>query len=189
MAQRCLYVGPTETVVVTGHALIRGSAPEMQPMLFPQTYGIKPSNDFTPFLIDKDTALKIAKAIPRKGEPETLLAAVDCSTETEDDAKFAVNELVRQDVITSRKLDAKYPDYSKHIPEGNGRFLIAFNPDLLAEIATVINNFCANRGAAQVTIRLYGPESGIRFDAEGDGQHLTAIVMPQRIIQEDSDAP
>jgi hypothetical protein len=37
---------------------------------------------------------------------------------------------------------------------------------------------------APITIRLFGPERGIRIDAEScDGQKMTAVVMPRRMVE------
>jgi hypothetical protein len=181
---RSLRIEPEATIATDGHLIVKVTAPEVQKDLFTPIDGFSAAEWFTPFLIDRETALKIGKAIPKKGLPSTQLAAVDCSTEVNGKATIAVNELIRQDVITSEKVESKYPDYERTFPNPKkAKMLIAFDPELLANLLTVVQAFCKTHESRQVVLRLYGAQEGLRLDADGIGQHLSAVIMPQRFTE------
>jgi hypothetical protein len=181
---RSLRVEPKATVATDGRLLVKVTAPEVAATLFTPIEGIDAAEWFTPFLIDRETALKIGKAIPKNGLPNTQFAAVDCSTEINGKATIAVNELVRQDVITSEKVDGNYPDYERFLPDPDkAKMLVSFDPELLAQLMTVVQAFCKAQGAQQIVLRIYGAQQGMRIDAAGNGQQMTAVIMPMRFTE------
>jgi len=183
-AARGLYVSPERTIETDGHHLIMVTAPQVQPTLFDPPEGIEAAENWTPFMLDRETALKIAKAIPKRNNdaPETNIAAIDVSTEAGENATVAINELVRQDIFRARKIDAdKYPDVDKLIPDrDDARILIAFNADLIADILKIFQKFAGDAAVPMVIFRLYEAGKGMRIDAEVEGQNMTAYVMPMR---------
>jgi hypothetical protein len=179
-----IYVTPGATYVTDGHLAVKVTAPAVQPSLFPATDGIEAAEWFSPFVLDRETALKVAKAIPKKGGPSSQIVAIDTSTEVDSSATMAVNELVRQDIIRSQKLPSEFPDIEKILPDPNAaRFTIAFSPALLLSLAQQIDKFCGGMQVPTVVIRLYDAQKGVRFDADGIDQKLTAVLMPQRVAE------
>lgn len=188
-SHRVLRITPEGTQATDGHLLVKVSAPKtQQPMLFPPMTGIEAAEWFTPFCIDRETALRIAKSIPTKGEPETRMVAVDTNTEVNGDAIMAWNELLRESIVRSKKIEHEYPQLDRVIPEKDrAKITVCVNPYLLAALASAFERFAKTQGALQVVIRLYGPDKGIRFDAEGDGQEITAVLMPMRSVESETE--
>jgi hypothetical protein len=176
-----LLVSPTSTVETDGHQLIVVTSPESQPSLFPPDDEIADAEEFTPFILDRDSALKLAKIIPKpkEGAPREL-AVIDISTETDGTATLAVNDDDRRTIVKSEKIAGDYPNFGTLIPPvESARFEISFSSDLLGKILSAFEKF-----SGQITIRLFGANQGARIDAERDGQVMTAVVMPMRIVEQ-----
>lgn len=175
-----LLVSPTSTIETDGHQLIVVTAPESQPSLFPADDGISDAEEFTPFILDRDSALKLAKVIPnpKEGAPREL-AVIDISTENDGTATLAVNDDERRTIVKSEKIAGEYPDTVKLIPAvDDARFEVQFNSDILVPVLRAFQQF-----SATMTIRMFAANRGIRIDAEGDGQTMTAVVMPLKIVE------
>lgn len=186
-----LLVSPERTVETDGHQLVVVTAPEGQPNLFDQPDGLEEAQYFTSFLMDRDSALKIAKSIPKRNPdaPENSMAMLDVHTEAESDSTIAVTEDVRRAIFKSIKRDAaKFPDPERVIPDLDGaRFEIKFNADVLVPILRLFQKFSGQDSPfAPISIRLYGPDKGVRIDAEACGQKMTAVVMPLRMVEADT---
>ena len=176
-----LWVGPGCTVETDGHQLVMVTAPEVQRTLFDPPDGIDPAEEWTPFLLDRTSAMTLAKIMPKPDadNPGVDIAVIDASTENGETAMLAVDERVRQEIIKAKKMSAEeFPDVARVIPPADSaRFTIALNPDVLVPVMKLFQSFC---GQPTVTIRLYDAAKGVRIDAECDGQVMTAVVMPQR---------
>ena len=181
-----LLVSPGSTTETDGRQLVVVTAPEAQPSLFPPDDGIIEAEEFTPFVLDKDSALKLAKVMPKPKEGNSReMAVIDISTETDGTATLALNDDERRVIIKSEKLVGDFPNMGRMIPGKDGaRFEIAFNTDVLVP---VLKSFHAFSGS--ITMRLFGADTGMRIDAEADGQIMTAVVMPMRIVEEVSGVP
>jgi hypothetical protein len=180
-ALRGVYITPDATYVTDGHIAVKVTAPEIQPNLFEATDGIEAAQYFTGFILDRDTALKVAKAIPKKGDPSSMIAAVDTSTEVNGRSTIAVNEIFRQDIIRSQKLEGTYPDINKFLLDPDkAKFTVAFSVELLAGLLAAAQSFCRGMNTGRVVLRLYGPSEGMRLDADGLEQKFTAMIMPLR---------
>lgn len=177
-----LLVSPTGTTATDGRQLITVSAPEVQPNLF-RANGIEPAEFFTDFILDRESALKIAKAIPNDKEtPELNYAVIDCSTENNETATLAIDENIRQEIVKARKIDAKYPSCEKLIPDKDrAKFTIRFNPTVLLPVLKAFDKFAKDQPSPSFTMRLYSAREGIRIDAMSNGQTMTAIVMPMEL--------
>jgi hypothetical protein len=180
---RGVYVTPKASYVTDGRLAVRVSAPESQPSLFNTMDGIEPAEWFTPFIVDRETALLIAKNAPKKtSDDDAQLIAVDVSTEVNGQATVAVNDLLRQAVIRSNKVEGEYPDIDKLTPaKKNATLTICFNAELLAALTATVNKFCKSHGTGSVILRFTNANAGMRIDADGIGQTLTALLMPQMI--------
>lgn len=185
-----LYVSPERTIETDGHQVVVVTAPESQPTLFDQPDGLEEAEFFTPFLMDRESALKLAKSMPKRNSdaPENSMAMVDVHTEAESDSTLAVTEDVRRAIFKSVKRDAsKFPAVDNIIPRPEDATLeMRFNPDILVPVLRAFQKFTP---FPEITIRLYGPNSGIRIDAEAeDGQAMTAMVMPMSAKPEEKSA-
>src|SRR5579864_1767711 len=87
-----LHVSPDRTIETDGRQVVIVTAPESQPTLFDQPDGLEEAQFFTPFLMDRDSAVKLAKMFPKRDPeaPENSMALLDVHTEAESDATLAL---------------------------------------------------------------------------------------------------
>src|ERR1039458_1006541 len=79
-----ILVSPDSTMETDGHQFVIVTSPEAQPSLFPADDEITEADEFTPFVLDKASALKLAKIMPAPKEGNAReMAVIDISTETE----------------------------------------------------------------------------------------------------------
>lgn len=186
-----LYLTPEATYMAAYGFVVRVTTPEVEPGLFPVTEGIEPADYFSPFMIDRDTALQVAKNIPKKGDPSDLIVAVDCSTEADSRATLACSQFIRDSVTRSRKLggiEPKFPDIEKIItPVDAAQFTIAFSVDFLHALLAQFAAFCKYHDSGEIVLRFTGPRNMVRMDSKGVGQTMTAVLMPRRMVETESD--
>lgn len=176
-----LFISPGSTVETDGRQMVIVTAPQAQPSLFPADDGISEAEEFTPFVLDKESALKFAKIMPKpkEGGPREM-AIIDISTETDGTATLAVNDDERRAIIEAEKITGPYPDSVQLMPDIDGaRFEISFNSDILVPVLKAFQGF-----SGSMTLRLFNASKGMRIDAELDGQKMTAVVMPTRLVEE-----
>ena len=175
-----LLVSPHSTTETDGRQLVIVTAPEAQPSLFPADDGIMEAEEFTPFILDKASALKLATVMPKPKEGDTReMAVIDVSTETDGTATLAINDDERRVIVKSEKIAGDFPNVGKLIPDiDRARFEISFNSDLLVPVLKAFQAF-----SMSMTIRMFDSTGGMRIDAERDGQTMTAVVMPMRIVE------
>lgn len=176
-----INVTPEGTQVTDGHlAVMVSSLDRQQASLFGEMEGIEPADCFTPFVLDRESALKIARAIPKKSE-EPIYPIIDATSEDNDRAMISVNDLLRQEIVRARKIEGKFPAVEKLCPDKDAaRHLILMSPDLLLAAMKTISKFCKGHELHSIELRVFGPGKGLRIDATGLGQSLTAVIMPQR---------
>lgn len=182
-----LYVTPTGTAVCDGHCSITVSSVTIQQgSLFEPEEGVEPADHFTPFVLDRDSALKIAAAIPKKTEYQNAkFGIIDATTEDSERAMVSVNDLQRQEIIRSRKIDGDFPDVTRFTPVlSTAAFTISLGPDLICSVLKQVVKFCNAHSTGTILLSFYGQGKALRIDADGIDQQLVAVVMPQR-----SDAP
>lgn len=178
-----ILVSPGATSETDGHqAVIVTAVDELQPTLFSDAEEVIPAEQFTPFILDRESALKIAKAIPKKTENvEALYAVVDATTENSDRAMVSINDTFHQEIHRAQKVTGDFPDVLRIIPDKeSAKFVMRINPTLLTSVLKCVNKFCDGRDVGSIELRLFGAGQPLRIDADGVGQILTAVVMPQK---------
>ena len=68
-------VSPSETIATDGRQLTRVTTPKFKADDFPVKDGFKPTTTFEPFILPAQSALAIAKALPKKSTLPILLNA------------------------------------------------------------------------------------------------------------------
>jgi hypothetical protein len=202
-----IYVTPEATVETDGHQLVMVTTPDIDAESFPATPGVTPTKKFKPFLLDAETALKIAKAIPRK-TTLPVLACVAIGSESDKEppkaakgedqqpgtAVLAVNNLESPQVFQPKKMKGNFPDYERVIPKpGSEFFQVGFDLNILVPVLERFQKFLKPdrniKPPAPVSFQFQQPTEGssgainhnaLRLDAENDGQKMTAVVMPLR---------
>lgn len=183
-----IYVTPGGTFETDGSQCVFVSAPELQQTLFDPPDGVEPAEDFTPFILPREQALKVAKGIPKtKEKDEQNCAIIDQRSEEGNEATLAMQDATWQDVLTTRKIEGKFPDISRIIPNKDAsRITIALDVHRFASLLKCFARFCKSGNDPRITLRIYGQgEAGMRIDAEGVGQEMVAVIMPLRDVEAD----
>lgn len=175
-----VYVTPESTMVTDGRqAVVVSSVEATQPGLFPEMEGVEPADFFSPFILDRESALKVAKAIPKKALDEARYAIVDATTEGAERAMVSVNDMYRQEVLRAKKIPGTFPDVSKVFKDPEkAKYVMAIDPHLLVEVLKAVQKFCKGHDTGSITLRYFGTGDALRIDAEGIGQTFAAVVMP-----------
>lgn len=184
-----ILVSPGATSETDGHqAVIVTAVDEVQPNLFSDAEEVIPAEYFTPFILDRESALKIAKAIPKKTENvEAMYAVVDATTENSDRAMVSINDTFHQEIHRAQKINGKFPDLMKAVPDKDtAKYVMRINPDILTSVLKCVQKFCSGRDVGSIELRMFGAGQPLRIDADGMGQILTAVVMPQRFDGEEA---
>ncbi len=172
-----ILVSPEGTIASDGHCLVKCSAAEVEPTLFTPP-DVEAAEAWTPFILDREAALKVARAFPKrkKDQPEPV-AVIDCKTEAGGSAIVQVGDEALDEILRSKKIDGPYPDPARVIPDEKPQFEINIAPDLLhAALKQIVG-----MGALTVRIKFFGSERALKLEAEVDGQEMVAVVMPQRM--------
>lgn len=178
-----IRVTPEGTSVCDGHmAMTVSSFENVQPSLFEEMEGVIPAEHFSPFVLDRESALRIAKAIPKKAsDADAVYPIVDATTENNDRAMVSINDIFRQEIIRARKIEGNFPDVSKVIPDRDrARFRMRLSPDLLLACLKVAQRFCAANETLSVELSIFDTGDPLRIDAVALGQTLTAVIMPMK---------
>ena len=177
-----IRVSPDETMCTDGHQLTRVTTPKVDVEQFPVKDGFTPTRDFEPFLLPSQAALSIARALPKRSTiPILLNAAIGKQTDVNGCAQIAVTDLDDYQIFTPRKMDGKFPDYERVIPnKADATFTIGLNPLQLLAILQQVKGFVDTREPTMV-LRLYDASSAVRIDVSNDEQEWTSVLMPMKL--------
>jgi hypothetical protein len=173
-----LHVKGQTVEVTNGHTLVRVTrTDELKEEDFP---AIMPTDSTYPkeVLIHWDAATKALKALPKRPSIPIL-----------ENARVLLNgknillgttNLVMPQVLTLQPYEgAAFPNMDQVIPKKeDGKFSIAFNPQLLVDVCKYAAQF-GRQVLAEFTF--YGSELPMRVDWTEDGHTATAVIMPMRM--------
>jgi hypothetical protein len=179
-----ILVSPESTMVTDGGlGVMVSSVTSPQNLLF-EAEGVEVADFFTEFVLDKESALKVAKAIPKPkkdGETTAKFAVVDATSENNDRAMVSVNDLNRQEILRANKIKGDFPKLIKAIPpKSKAKFTVHLDPHRLLAMATAVAKFCSAHASPTVSIGYYGPGQVLRFDVSAIQQDFTGVFAPQR---------
>lgn len=185
LALKGLYVSPERTMATDGGIalIVSASTSGEDPGLFDLPEDVELADFFTPFILPRETAAKVAKAIPskKKGSPSSQFAIVDATTEHNDRAMVSVNDDRAQDVLRAKKLDATFPDVLKLIPDKQkARLSIHMDPHRLLLLAKLLEEFSRFNDVPTVELTWYGEGHFLRFDMSASNQELIGLMATQR---------
>ncbi|SRR6266480_2804773 len=187
-AMSAILVEEHATVGTNGHYLAWVSEDSTEPARFPIVPGFGPAagEERKRFLLDRESALQIAKAVPN-GKSLPILSHVAVKTETnvengETQGVLAVTDLERPQVFHPKPTSGQFPNYQAVVPKWeDAKFRIAVNAGYLAQIAKAYAGFVEAHGTSQtVVLSFYGESDAMRFDGQREGQGMTAVLMPIR---------
>ena len=184
-----LRVEPGRTSVTDGVRLMTVTTPGFPIADYPDlsgTLGVKPTKQFEPFTMDAETALKIAKAIPKRSSIPILgVAVVGEASNANGSAQIAVTDLENPQVFSTAKLDGQYPDIDRVIPAKGTKPLVKIGLDarMLAGMLQQVVSFHDDVRKGQEVyceLSIYGPEVAMRLDCHNNWQEMVGVLMPCR---------
>ena len=180
-----ILVTPEETVETDGHQLVRVGATAIDPESFPPVPGCTPTKDFQPFLLPKDAALAIAKALPKKTTIPVLdYAAVGAESDADGFAVLSVTDLENPQVFRPRKMEGQFPDWHRCMPKKeDAKVEVQFNAALLVRVLSFITRSSEDKERTDVSFRFYENGGAVRIDAHG--ADIQAVVMPLKDSDKD----
>jgi len=172
-----LLVTPSETLASDGYCAIRVTGIEMLETLF-EPQGIDVAQAWTPFILRRDAALKIAKAFPkRKKKGPEPIAAIDCRTESSHAAVIQVGDESLDEILRSSKIPGNYPDVVRHFDLSESKVTLLFRPHLLLSALKQI----VAMGALEVTLSVGSADKPIILEASNRTQRMTAAIAPMKV--------
>lgn len=180
-----IQIEPDCTVATDGHRLVAiGAVREISPDDFPRIEGQPaPLYDFAPFILPRQVALDIAKAIPQNQRIPALHCAAVAQVpngKPDDRATIYVTDLDTHRVFHTRRQDGQFPNWRQIVPKPqDATSVICMDIDLLQSTLAQLKNAGVKNG---VTIRIKDAESAIRIDGgiRETGQPVMAVIMPMR---------
>jgi DNA polymerase III sliding clamp (beta) subunit (PCNA family) len=169
------------TEVATNHYLMTVSAPELDNDNFPSIPDFTPLNFHESFIISKDDALKISKAIPKKHTmPICQNAIIGSQTAENGHAYIGINDLNSKQIFQAKKIEGRFPDTSQVIPsQGKAKLTISFDSKLMAKLLNAMADAIDDKQPI-VTFRFTDATSQVRIDAKNKetGQEIIGVIMP-----------
>jgi hypothetical protein len=174
----CIKVTATETLVTNGRTALRVTKPR-SPDEMPEGFAKETEGDF---LLDGETALEIAKAIPKK-----IRGFYQAGNVFVSDLSDGVVTLLTPGLGTSRtyKQEIKgdqFPNVDAVMPEGEPIAEVVVALDLLIPLLKQIRKAQGNDRYPVVLVSIYGEEKQVRFDARNINtqQQICGLLMPVR---------
>ena len=180
-----IHVTPSATQATDRHVAIEVKAP-VQQGLFPEVLGEKATENFKPFRMAREDALRLCKEIPAgpKVRENPVMGCIEVSENKAD--VNCVNILCKDDkhskIIRFDKQPGHYPDISRVIPPlKSTEFEVGFNATLLANLLKCIEGVSGRN--TTIVMRFSGNEKALRIDTVNQlpaKQGVTALIMPVR---------
>lgn len=174
-----ILVTDKATVATNGHYLVWVSVPAQHKAKdFPVIdHAPQVTDEHPPFLLGREDAAKILKALPRKPSTPILECAGVVVKGTQPIVE--VTDLDCPQVFRPRPPEGKFPEWENVMPKEEPVAQFAVNAAWLAKLA----KFAAEVDSGDnpmVVISFWGPDEAIRLEcADRDGeQGMTALLMP-----------
>ncbi len=183
-----ILVSDEGTTVTDGHCLVHVSLPEQFALdSIPEMPGFTNVEKTGNFLLSRDAALEISKAIPKSKVLPILNNAFVGVPLKEGLASFMTTDLENPKVFTPRKPEGNFPDYERCVPKKeDARFAIGLNLDVIIPVLQQAKKFLNGERCPGVVLRFTKPSEAIRIDCACDGQTFTGIAMPLRVSDVDN---
>ena len=178
-----IEVSPERTAVTDGSIIVIVSGCEIDEAgLFEQFEDIDPADHWTSFILPKATALRLAKAMPRKKAklPAANYAVVHTSTEDNTRATISVNDKNFQDIHRADKIEDQFPAVDSLIENaGPSKFSFFVEASALREVAQALTAFTKyHKGVAgMVTVAVHPKGNLVSFSMDAGTQSIRAYLM------------
>jgi len=176
-----IYITPSETVATDGFRLIRVKSIKGNLNDYPKLpAGKQPKNNFQPFILSSQTALKIASELSKIKTTIPILENAVITRAKKESVEITFTDLETFQSITARPKEATYPNYKEIINKREGKRIL-LDVKLLKDIVDFFNDFTTNK-----QIELYIPKentkpiffTGTRRVDDDIEQRADAVLMP-----------
>jgi DNA polymerase III sliding clamp (beta) subunit (PCNA family) len=181
-----ILVTPTETAATDSFTLVEVSVPSKDNSEgdFPAIPGhaVKARDDA--FIFPKEAAKDVQKSIPKnaKDAPGMLERAAVIETD-KGLAGFVTTDLAQTRPTIAHVIEGRFPDYKQLFPTAAPKFVVTVNAKYLERLAKFFAGFDKDR---KVTIKTYGVNEPILFEASNKVQTARALFMPLRTAPTDA---
>lgn len=135
---------------------------------------------FEPFILPRESANAIVKAIPRIKRLPILNHARLFESETmgNGSALFGVTDLETPTEFRAQKIDHEFPKYQKVVPAGEPAVRISFSVSMLERLVKIAKE----AGDAAIEFGIYAPTTGMTFKSG----RVSGVAMPLRLDEPES---
>jgi len=130
-----------------------------------------------PFTLSADSVQTLLKALPKKS-CLPILSNVALDTKATNDngsALIAVTDLETSQVFKPTKVENKYPDYEKVIPDGQPKMVVGFMVEKLIKALQTMKALDIKTFAMEIT----DPQSAVKLTPQGEIEGKTiGVIMP-----------
>lgn len=172
-----IFVEPNRTTATDSVCLLSVSKPKASIADYPKVPDKPaPLENFKPFILPSQDAEIILKTLPKKASLPILEHAVIYKT-TPETAEIGITDLQSNQTITPKVIQGEYPKFQDIMVERGGFTEILINPEFLQKIGKFFSQF--TDGYKGITMKIpKEPDTPIRFYAKTEMQEATAILMP-----------
>lgn len=175
-----ILVSPTGTAATDSFVLVEVTAPSRDNSEedFPATPGntVKAREDG--FIFPRKAAKEVLKTIPKIAKGISGVQSRAAVLETDKGlAGFIATPHGEMRPTIAQEIEGKFPEYQQLFPTGKPKSVVSVNARYLEKLAKFFAGFAENR---KVTIKTYGPNNAIFFEAENEVQTARALFMPLR---------
>jgi len=130
------------------------------------------------FIFPKEAATQVLKTIPKKTDRGLGLLQRAAVLETDKGfAGFIAADPVHIRPTIAKEIAGEFPEYQQIFPTGEPKSVVSVNAKYLEKLAKF---FAGLSKAGKVTIKTYGANDPILFEASNEVQTARALLMPLR---------
>jgi hypothetical protein len=169
-----VYVGNGKTVATDSFRLMSVNAPVVAGEDMPETvkHGLN-----APVIVPTSAVKKAIRNIP-KNPSIPVLKNIGIATDEGDTVTLSTTDLETADIVKSRTVDGKYPEWQQIMPDGEPLATITVSAKYLQDMAQYFAKYDAG---GQVDMAVYGTEKPVKMTGTTkDEQAITGLLMPIR---------
>lgn len=164
-----------KTVASDGYRLLEMSTPSNAVMEEFTGAGKKPMKGCEPFMISAKALSKV-KIIRNKTLPGTEYVGLGHLDDKRAEL-LTIDEDLNVQTHTINRVEGKYPDYQKIIPQGKPIAEVQVNGEFLSSLLDIMSKLSVLKA---VTIKIYDTNAPIVLEASNENQKALGILMPLR---------
>jgi len=176
-----LRVEQDKTVVSDGKLLLVMTGDSIPQSDYPSIPGFAPMPEHKPISLARETALAVAKAIPKDKSIPALNHAV-VGNNGNGDMAIATTDLSSAQTFKAIDSGGSFPNYELVIPaKGEATAIISFDPRLMVALLQSMDSVYDNGGQHKVVLWIKDAESPMLIECSANDQTATGVLMPVKL--------